>query len=207
MQRGPALETPGPRFRSPQMTASPRIHWHKVLDHGDFTEGRVTTVPTGTASIQMTHHEGRYGALTKRCTYQGRAMGEGAIEEGLPRCPWHGRDSQPKDGERKVVAAAGDGSFSRYMAEVTTAVRYCMNICRVLLNNSELGKVSKEQRPGNRDVWRTDLRSPSFSEFARNCGAKDIRVERPADLVAAIAEALAHDGPGMAEVRTVPELI
>ena len=37
---------------------------------------------------------------------------------------------------------------AQYMAELTTAVKYDMNITHVLLNNNELGKISKEQRAG-----------------------------------------------------------
>ena len=110
-------------------------------------------------------------------------------------------------GKRKVIAVTGDGGFAQYMAEVTTAVKYGMDICHVLLNNCELGKISKEQRAGHWDVWKTDLHNPNFSEFARSCGAKAIRVERSEEVAAAIAEALAHDGPAMVEIMTDAELI
>jgi thiamine pyrophosphate-dependent acetolactate synthase large subunit-like protein len=41
------------------------------------------------------------------------------------------------------------------MAEFTTAVRYGMDLIHALLNNSELGKISKEQRAGYWPVWQT----------------------------------------------------
>ena len=49
---------------------------------------------------------------------------------------------------RKVVSVSGDGGFGQYLADFTTAVKYNMDITHVLLNNSELGKISKEQRAG-----------------------------------------------------------
>ena len=51
--------------------------------------------------------------------------------------------------DRPIVAVTGDGGFAQYMAELTTAVKYGMNITHVLLNNGQLGKISKEQRPAN----------------------------------------------------------
>ena len=66
-----------------------------------------------------------------------------------------------------MVAVTGDGGFGQYMAEYTTAVKYGMNITHVLLNNAELGKISKEQRAGEFDVWQTSLSNPSFAAYAR----------------------------------------
>ena len=40
------------------------------------------------------------------------------------------------------------------------------------LDNSELGKISKEQRSGDWDVWQTSLHNPNFSEYAKLCGLK-----------------------------------
>ena len=39
---------------------------------------------------------------------------------------------------RPVISISGDGGFGQYMAELTTAVKYDMNITHVLLNNNEL---------------------------------------------------------------------
>jgi thiamine pyrophosphate-dependent acetolactate synthase large subunit-like protein/nitrite reductase/ring-hydroxylating ferredoxin subunit len=109
--------------------------------------------------------------------------------------------------ERPTVAVTGDGGFAQYMAEVTTAVKHGMNITHVLLNNGQLGKIAKEQRAGEWDVWQTTLHNPDFSAFARNCGALGIRVTDRAQLDAALAEAVAHDGPAMVEVMTDPNLV
>jgi pyruvate oxidase len=109
--------------------------------------------------------------------------------------------------ERPIVAVTGDGGFAQYMAEVTTAVKHGMNITHVLLNNGQLGKIAKEQRAGERDVWQTTLHNPDFSAFARDCGAFGVRVEDAAGLDAALAAAVAHDGPAMVEVMTDPDLV
>ena len=103
---------------------------------------------------------------------------------------------------RQIVSISGDGGFGQYAMELTTAVKYGMNITHVLLNNSELGKISKEQRAAHWDVWQTSLRNPDFAAFAELCGARGFRVTDPADLDAAVAAALAHPGPALVEVVT-----
>ena len=39
-----------------------------------------------------------YGALDNHCPHQGGPLGEGSIENGLLRCPWHGYDYDPLTG-------------------------------------------------------------------------------------------------------------
>ncbi len=101
---------------------------------------------------------------------------------------------------RPVVSVSGDGGFGQYAMEVTTAVKYNMNLTHVLLNNSELGKISKEQRAANWDVWQTSLHNPDFAAFAELCGAKGFRVTSLDQLDDAIAAALAHPGPALVDV-------
>ena len=108
---------------------------------------------------------------------------------------------------RKVVSISGDGGFGQYPMDFTTAVKHGMDITHILLNNSELGKISKEQRAGEWPVWETALHNPSFAAFARLCGGHGARVTEAKDLDAAIGEALAHNGPALVEVITDPELV
>lgn len=108
---------------------------------------------------------------------------------------------------RKVVSISGDGGFGQYMAEFTTAVKYGMDITHVLLNNAQLGKITKEQRAGEFEVWQTDLVNPSFSGFARLCGGFGRKVSKAEDLDSVLAEALSHPGPALVEIVTDMELI
>lgn len=109
--------------------------------------------------------------------------------------------------DRPIVAVTGDGGFVQYLGEYMTAVQYNMPIKHILLNNSELGKISKEQRAGEFDVWKTSLHNPNFAEYAKNCGALGIRVTDKSELDAALEQLFAHDGPGMVEVVTDVALI
>ena len=108
--------------------------------------------------------------------------------------------------DRAIVAVSGDGGFGQYMGDFTTAVKYGMNITHVLLNNGELGKISKEQRDGEWDVWQTDLHNVDFAEYARLCGGTSYRVESRDDLETAFRDALAVEGPSLVEVRSDPLL-
>ena len=108
---------------------------------------------------------------------------------------------------RKVISISGDGGFGQYMGEFNTAVKYNMDITHVLLNNSELGKISKEQRAGQWPVWETGLSNPSFSAYARLCQGMGERVTDAARLHDVLREAIAHDGPALVEILTDPELV
>jgi pyruvate oxidase len=108
---------------------------------------------------------------------------------------------------RPLIAVAGDGGFCQYLAELTTAVKYNMPIKTIILNNDELGKISKEQRSGEFDVWATSLSNPNFAEYAEGCGALGIRVRDKSALTDAIQRLMAHDGPGLVEVITDAALI
>lgn len=108
---------------------------------------------------------------------------------------------------RKVVSISGDGGFGQYAMEFTTAVQYQMDITHILMNNCELGKISKEQRSGEWPVWQTNLTNPNFSEFAQNCGGLGIRVTDKSELESAIKKAIGHKGPALVEVMTDAELV
>jgi len=109
--------------------------------------------------------------------------------------------------DRPIVAVTGDGGFGQYLAELTTAVKYEMNITHVLINNAQLGKISKEQRAVEMSVWQTSLHNPEFAEYARICGAFGVRVDSADQLDDAIARALAHDGPALVEIIADADLV
>ncbi len=117
------------------------------------------------------------------------------------------RTDDPRFAGRPVVAITGDGGFGQYLGEVATAVHHRMNITHVLLNNSELGKISKEQRAIELPVWMTALTNPNFADFVTSCGGLGIRVEDAADLDGALRRALDYDGPATVEIVADPLLV
>ncbi|MDQ7027455.1 MAG: thiamine pyrophosphate-binding protein [Anaerolineae bacterium] len=106
------------------------------------------------------------------------------------------------DGARPVWAVAGDGGFGQYAMEFTTAVKYQLPIKLVLLNNSEIGKISKEQRGVKVSVWQTSLVNPNFAEFAQLCGGWGKRVSKNADVRAGLEALAATDSPAILEIMT-----
>ncbi|MEO0895522.1 MAG: thiamine pyrophosphate-dependent enzyme [Bacteroidota bacterium] len=108
---------------------------------------------------------------------------------------------------RPVIAVAGDGGFCQYLAELTTAVKYNMPIKTIILNNHELGKITKEQRAGGWDKWSTDLVNPDFADFANSCGALGLQVSKAEDLTSAMQQLMDHDGPALLEVIADVKLI
>jgi thiamine pyrophosphate-dependent acetolactate synthase large subunit-like protein/nitrite reductase/ring-hydroxylating ferredoxin subunit len=133
----------------------------------------------------------------------------GSIGFALPAAmgAWAATQAQPDYRGRKVISVSGDGGFGQYMAEFTTAVHYGMDITHVLLNNAELGKISKEQRAGHWPVWQTGLSNPDFSAYAENCGGLGVRVDNADELADALTRAIAHDGPALVEIVADVELI
>lgn len=117
------------------------------------------------------------------------------------------REDDPRFAGRKVISVSGDGGLGQYLAEVTTAVKYDMNITHVLLANRELGKISKEQRAGSWHVWQTSLHNPCFAKLVEDCGGLGIRVTEADELDAALEKALAHNGFSLVEVIADPNLI
>jgi len=80
------------------MTDHQSLKWFCVADLDELPEGRVKTVVAGSATLALTHFEGRYSALDNKCPHQGGPLGEGSIEKGYLRCPWHGWDFHPCTG-------------------------------------------------------------------------------------------------------------
>ena len=117
------------------------------------------------------------------------------------------QEDDPRFKGRKVISVSGDGGFGQYLAEVTTAVKYGMDITHILLNNNELGKISKEQKAGNWDVWQTSLRNPDFAAYANLCGALGLSVRDEGGLDDAISRAIAHDGPSLLEIQSDVDLL
>ena len=84
---------------SPPEEGGRGMTWYKALSHDELPEGRVTAVNCGDTTVAVTHYHGEYAALDNNCPHQGGPLGEGSIETGWLRCPWHGWDFDPLTGE------------------------------------------------------------------------------------------------------------
>ncbi len=155
-----------------------------------------------------TYSFGRYFECTRQAVLMSGYLGSIGFSFPAAMGAWAAtQEDDPRFAGRQVVSVSGDGGFGQYLAEITTAVKYGMNITHVLLNNDELGKISKEQRAGNWDVWQTSLHNPNFAQYAELCGALGVEVSAAEELDEALAGALAHEGPALVEIRTDAELV
>ncbi|MCP4434809.1 MAG: Rieske 2Fe-2S domain-containing protein [Actinomycetia bacterium] len=127
----------------------------------------------------------------------------GSIGFGLPAA----LGAWAADPVRPLVSISGDGGFGQYMAELTTFVKYGIPVRHVLIDNSELGKISKEQRAAQLDVWQTSLVNPDFAAYAELCGASGFTARTSGELDDALAGAFAADGPALVHVVADGDLV
>lgn len=101
---------------------------------------------------------------------------------------------------RQIISLSGDGGFAMLMGDLLTIRQYNLPIKIILYNNSSLGFVAMEMKVAGIQPFGTDLDNPNFASMATAIGLKGIRVEKPADIPAAIREALEHPGPALVDV-------
>lgn len=127
----------------------------------------------------------------------------GSIGFGLPAA----LGAWAADPARPLVAVTGDGGFGQYLAELTTFVKHGIPVRHVLLDNGNLGKITKEQRAAELEVWQTSLVNPDFAAYAELCGATGIPVRTAAELDGALDRAFSTDGPALVHVHADAELV
>ena len=172
----------------------------------------LTKVAPGDAIIAVdvgnnTYSFGRYFECQEQRILMSGYLGSIGFSFPAAMGAWAATQDQEACKGRKVISVSGDGGFGQYMGEFNTAVKYRMNITHVLLNNAQLGKISKEQRAGEWPVWETSLHNPSFAAYANLCGGKGFKVTSAEKLDSALQDALAETGPSLVEIITDPELI
>lgn len=102
---------------------------------------------------------------------------------------------------RRVIAVVGDGAFGFNAMEMETAAREGAQIVVVVANNSawNIERADQLENYGG-EVLGTELSTCDFGMLARSLGASGERVERAADLDAALARAIA-EAPAVVDVR------
>jgi pyruvate dehydrogenase (quinone) len=101
---------------------------------------------------------------------------------------------------RQVVSLSGDGGLAMLLGELLTLRQLRLPVKVVVFNNSSLGFVELEMKAAGLLDFATDLVNPNFAQLAESAGILGLRVEKPEELRAALAEALAHDGPALVDV-------
>ncbi|WP_346922694.1 thiamine pyrophosphate-dependent enzyme [Glutamicibacter creatinolyticus] len=115
--------------------------------------------------------------------------------------------AQALDRTRQVIANCGDGGLMMLLGDLRTAVTYNLPVKFVVYNNGRLGMVKLEQEQGGLQEFGTELDNPDISAVAQAMGLKVQRVTDPQQLDAAVAAALASEGPYLLDIQTNPQEI
>ena len=103
--------------------------------------------------------------------------------------------------DRVVVAVSGDGGFMYNSQELSTAVKYGINVVTVVFNDNAYGNVLRDQM--NRFDGRTlgaELHNPDFVKLAEAYGARGVRVGGGDELERALVDSFAVQAPTLIEV-------
>lgn len=182
-------------------------HWQKQLQHY-VTEGprlerirpeylvatldrlaaddAVFTVDTGTACIWAAH----YLNLGPRRRMLG-SFSWASMASASPNA-FGAKKAFP---QRQVIALCGDGGFTMLgLGDLITEVRHAADVVHVILNNSRLDFVWIEMQEAGLQPFGVDFQNPDLAAVAEALGARGIRIDKPGDVEAGLAEALRHRG-------------
>src|SRR6058998_2156640 len=103
--------------------------------------------------------------------------------------------------DRPVVAICGDGGFMYNAQEMSTAVKYGINVVAVVFNDEAYGNVARDLDEAWGGAWEADFRNPDFMKLADAYGVAGLRTEKPTEVGDAVRRALALNRPALVEVR------
>ena len=103
--------------------------------------------------------------------------------------------------DRPVICIVGDGGFGYASGEISTAVRYGLNVVAVVFNDGAYGNVARDLDMDFGGTYETDFANPDFVDLARSYGAAGFEADSPETLKRAISEALSQDLPSVIDVK------
>ena len=92
--------------------------------------------------------------------------------------------------DRAVVYMTGDGGFMFNSSELSTAVKYGINVVTVVFRNDSYGNVARDLDEMFGGAYETDLHNPDFVKFAESFGAVGMRADDPMELETLIPQAM-----------------
>ena len=102
--------------------------------------------------------------------------------------------------DRPVVCMVRDGGFMFNSSELSTAVKYGINVTTILFRNDSYGNVARDLDDFFAGTYETDLVNPDFVKFAESFGAVGMRADDPMDLGTLIPLALERQAPVVIDV-------
>ncbi len=126
--------------------------------------------------------------------------GAGTMGFGLPAA-FGAKYADPK---RETIAFIGDGGFQMTLQELGLCAQWNVGVKIVLLDNNYLGMVRQWQELFHQERYSAvELVNPDFVTIAKGFGVPGRTIRDPKDVVAGVAEMLAHNGPYLLHVHTV----
>ena len=102
--------------------------------------------------------------------------------------------------DRPVVCVAGDGGFMFTSPELSTALKYGIDVVTVVLRNDSYGNVASDLDEAFGGAYGTDLHNPDLVRFAGSFGAVGMRADDPMELERLIPLALERRSPVIIDV-------
>ena len=189
--------------------------WHRVDPVDVPAEGRVRSVTVDGRTVALARCGAGLGALENRCPHQGGPLGEGSIENGWLRCPWHGYDYDPLTGRPPEGFSDGAAAYEvderadgvyvrlptpapnvRTVADVLVETLVAFGITHVfgMVGHSNLGFADAMRRAEERgELTYTGIRHEGAASFAASAYGK---------LTGRPAACFAIAGPGSTNMLT-----
>lgn len=110
--------------------------------------------------------------------------------------------------DQEVICISGDASFQMNMQELGTLAQYGINVKTVIINNFWQGMVRQWQQAFFSERYshsNMETGVPDFVQLAKAFGIKGMVIQDRAELKAAIAEMLAHNGPVLVDAQVTKD--
>lgn len=99
--------------------------------------------------------------------------------------------------EKNIIAVMGDGGFMMSVAELETAVRYCLPVVCLIFNDGAYGLISWKQKNRFGHEFGSQFNNPDFVKLAESFGANGYRVETEDELSPILKDALLQKRPSV----------
>lgn len=155
-------------------------------------EDAIFTCDVGTPTVWAA----RYLALNGRRRLVGSFL-HGSMANALPQAI----GAQLAFPDRQVISMSGDGGLAMMLGELLTLGQVEAPVKVVVFRNDSLAFVTLEMESAGLLDFATDLKNPDFAALARSAGLLGLTAERSDQVRPCLAQALAHPGPALVEVR------
>ena len=128
------------------------------------------------------------------------SFAHGSMANALP----HAIGAAFADRDRQIVSMSGDGGLGMLLGELITVRQHDLNVKVVVFDNSSLGMVRLEMMVDGLPAFGTDHPAVDYAAVAAGIGIPSVRVEKPTEVRAALADALDTPGPALVQLVTDP---